>query len=347
MRNLLNIYDIAERAGVSISTVSRVINNKDYVSKEKRAKILKILTKLNFKPNSIARSLVLKKHNTIGVFLHYSGLLYVELFASRVLSGISEYVKADSSYASQQKQIINLLLFFLNDDVVNEQNIDESLRSVDGILLFDIRYNYDFIKKLKKINIPFVLLNEKSVNKDDSFVSIDNFSGGYIAVKHLLDMGHKDICLVTGNLKLQSGKERFDGSIKALREKGIKIKESFIIDANYLPELARKGIKDIFKKKNRPTAIFAASDLMAMAIIDALKEMNISIPDEVSIVGFDNSIIAPALNPPLTSIDQPLFLMGYRSVEILSQLINTEEKKQAIQQILPVELIKRGSVKQY
>ena len=335
-RNRPNIYDIAKEAGVSISMVSRVVNDSGPVAVEKRERILKLLEKRQYSPVAAARSLARQDHNTFGVLLCNSGAEYSQLFANRVLAGISEWCREAQR---------GLMLMWDRTDRGLAATVAEAGRKVDGMLLLDVPYSAELKELLQQEEMPCVFLNEPSPLGDVTTVEIDNLNGGRLAVAHLVAKGHGRIGLITGDLRLPSGRDRYEGAMQALHGAGLTCLPEWVVDAGFHADRTRTAVREMFAegRDSTPTALFLASDLMAFAAVDELRTMGLNVPEDVSIIGFDNSMIAPLANPPLTTVAQPLVKMGRSAAELLDQAVNGKGK--VGQTLLPVWICERDSVR--
>jgi LacI family transcriptional regulator len=330
-----SIYDIAEEAGVSISMVSRVLNGSAPVAEEKRKRIEKLLKERNYVPNPVARSLARQDHNAFGVMLNNTGPEYSQLFSTPVLAGVSERCREAGR---------GMMLLWTTSQPSMEDTLDEATGRVDGILLFDVGLSAELAETALAAGLVCVSLNEPSPIPDIPSVQVDNHAGGRLAVEHLVAHGHRRIGLITGDLHLPSGHSRQQGALAALAAAGISQPDPWIVDALFNPDHARTAVQHMFGSGagTRPTALFVASDVMAFAVVDELRSLGLSVPQDVSVVGFDDSLIAPLANPPLTTVAQPLAEMGRRAAELLEQAIAAEGEVADV--VLPVSLRERESV---
>ncbi len=321
---------------MSISMVSRVMNNSGPVAKEKKKRIQALLRKHQYTPNAAARSLARRDTNVFGVVVGgIGGSGYSQLFANRVLAGVSEFCR-------QARR--NLMLMWFNADTPVERLIEESHQHVDGVILLDIRHDAALFRQIHDAKLHCVLVNEPSPQGKECSVLVDNRGGGRLAVEHLVGAGHRDIGLIMGDLRLHVGRDRYDGALEALHNAGLGCPPHWVVDARFQPGNARAAVRDILGPSGqRPTALFAASDLMAFAAVDEVREMGLRVPEDVSVIGFDNNLIAPLAHPPLTTIHQPLMRMGKRAAVLLDRLAHGRAEPET--SVLPVSLIERGSVR--
>lgn len=331
-----NIYDIAAQAGVSISMVSRVMNGSGYVAEAKRERVLEVLRKHDYQPSAAARSLARRDRNVFGVLVGNSGAEYSQLFASRILAGV-----ADSCRSAHR----NVMLLWCDSDTQPKQLMEEARQSVDGLILLDVQCDSAGSEQLREAETPAVLVNEPAASGGEASVVVDNRQGGRLAVQHLIEAGHRRIALIMGGLHLHVGRDRYEGAMAALDDAGLSCADEWMVDASFQPGKARAAIRSMFGdgKPEPPTGLFVASDLMAFAVLDELRTLGLGVPEDVSVVGFDNSLIAPLSHPPLTSVEQPLVEMGREAAELLGQIIRDPKQKRTI--TLPVSLCERESVR--
>jgi DNA-binding LacI/PurR family transcriptional regulator len=214
---------------------------------------------------------------------------------------------------------------------------------VTGVMFADIDNDIKVVKKVIERGMPCMVLNNM-LSQPMNCVSVDNKSGTREIVEYLLESGHRDIATITGDLSTQAGALRLSEFKDVLREKKIRLKKSFVQSGNFLRTPARRAAERLLKEHPRPTAIFAASDVMALEVLDAAKSMNIAVPDELSVVGFDDNPVNAASRVPLTTVAQPLVEMGRLGLEYLDQ-ISRGKAKLPVKELLKMKFIKRKSVR--
>ncbi|EOD01782.1 LacI family DNA-binding transcriptional regulator [Caldisalinibacter kiritimatiensis] len=329
----VTIKDIAKHAGVSMTTVSKIINNKDQdISQATRDKVLKIMKEYNYVPNTIARSLVTKKTKTIGLVIpDIRNPFFPEL--------------ARGAEDKANEEGYNIIFCNTDDDVSKEEKYISMLaeKMVDGIIFTASSKRTSGFDILSKKSIPIIL-----VDRDIDFVGVkgkiivDNFQGAYEGVIHLLECGYKKIAFISGPLSSNTSICRLDGYKKALKSYEIDFKEECILEGDYKSEWGYKAVNTLLSKGIEFDGIFCGNDLIAIGAIKALKENNIVVPKEVGVVGFDDIYIANLVEPQLTSVKQPNYEMGYKAVEMLIDII--DNKKDKVEDlVLSTELIKRNS----
>ncbi|MEY8191953.1 LacI family DNA-binding transcriptional regulator [Peribacillus simplex] len=324
--------DVAKIAGVSQSTVSRVLNDYPYIKKNTRDKVLAVINELGFTRDEIARSLVEKRTKSIGLIL---GSISNPFFAetAEVIIERAQELKYDVIvYNTGHKdenleQAINLLIG----------------KRVEGIILTSVSKNYtDKIKKLHDNGFPVLLYNSFLDIKDVNFIVMDNNKGARLAVQHLIKLGHKKIAKISGPSKYLATYERTVGYKEELMENGYEIDEGLIFNSEFSYDKIYSFTKKLLKKKDRPTAIIAASDQMALAVLDAASSLNLKIPADLSVVGFDNIRLSANEFIGLTTISQQMDQMSLTALEKLIYLIeNKETKSSSIQIFLKPELMVR------
>jgi len=304
------IHDVARRARVSKSLVSMVTRGEDGVSAEKREAILEAIEELNYRPNVMARSLVERRTRILGVMI--SNLR--NPFFGGVVSGIQARA-AELGYR---------VLFNTGDrkSDLEEQAIESLLElSVDGLVLASPRVSDETIAHAAR-SVPVVVLNRNPVDDSSDSVTNDNIAGARLAVEHCVSFGHGNIALITGG-DSAAAQVRREGYLRAMREFDL-AEHTLTVDGAHTEEGGYRGAQALLKMKPLPTAIFASNDLCAIGAMNALEEAGLSIPDDVSLVGYDNTSLAALRHIELTSIDQPGADMGRSAVDRLSERINGE-----------------------
>ncbi len=329
------IKDVAKAAGVSIATVSRVLNNEKYVSKDVRDKVEKAAKALNYSPNLIAKSLVAKKTHLIGVIIPD---ISASFFAT-ILSSIEK---------SASEKDYNLLVCNINEDFEKEKKYLNMLKmlQVDGVLLLHEKITDEIKNLMAHMGVPIVLCSLRIMGLDYPAVNIDDFKAAYDAISYLASLGHKDIAYFGGNFDtINAGVYRYNAVVKAFSDFNIELKKEYIKLGELTMENGYLHMESIFKHEQAlPTAIFAASDDMAVGAINCIIDHGFSVPSDISVMGFDDSRLATSIRPALTTIHQPLDMIGSVSVKMLMDAIN-KENSAAREIILPHKLIERDSCK--
>jgi DNA-binding LacI/PurR family transcriptional regulator len=330
----ITIYDIAKEVGVSPSTVSRAFNDASLVSEDKINKIRDTAERLGYRQDMIAKSLRTKKTGSIA------------LLVPDVLNPFfPEIIKAVEDVAKRHRYNVFLGNTDLNYDTQNWYVETFIERGVDGVLFVGItggRKDEECYEKLIAANIPCILIDRYIKSPKIPYVGSDNFSGGYKAGTHLVDIGHKNIATITGSLSIELNIDRLNGFKKALQEKGINLSDSLIFESDFTALGGYHSMEKILNLPKPPTATFIMSDGMAIGALVLLKSKRVRIPEEMAIVGFDDIPIASLLSTPLTTVAQRMYDMGARAANVLTESIRKKTMPN-IQLILDVNLIIRNS----
>ncbi|HEY8362023.1 MAG TPA: LacI family DNA-binding transcriptional regulator [Tissierellaceae bacterium] len=328
----VTIKDIAKLANVSIATVSRVINNKPGgVSEETRKRILELVKELGYQPNAIARSLVTKKTKTIGLIIPDISNPFFPDIARGVEDGAYMY-----GY--------NVFLCNTDDNLAKESEYINALKEkyVDGIIFTSSSIpKHEHMVALIKSGIPVVIIDRRIDFEDVYGVFVDNYEGGYIATKYLIDLGHRRIACIAGPLHTTTAKDRLEGYKKALMESGISIEEELIFEGDYKINSGIVGAEKVLQHKI--TAIFACNDLMAYGAYKTIKSLGYKIPDDVSVIGFDDIQLSQILEPQLTTIKQPAYDMGLTAASMLIKLVEGQKLNKRVINFKPRLIIRRST----
>ncbi|WP_331459282.1 LacI family DNA-binding transcriptional regulator [Paenibacillus sp. FJAT-27812] len=297
----VSIFDVARKSGLSVVTVSRVINNADTVREKNRNKVLQAMKELDYHPNAAARSLARGKTGVIGIII----ITLNDSFLDAVVKEINDKLEAHHYL---------LALFISKEDETDLHSAIFQEDRVDGMFILSPIHEERYVEELTRKNIPFVMIDNQQENSTVPSVQVDNFRGGYEATKHLIDLGHTDIVHISGPPHFLSSKERIRGYLTAMEEAGLasRIEQgNFDINSGY--EIAERWIKTT----SLPTAVFVADDLIAFGVMDALKNKGFRIPQDLSVIGFDDQLFADQFRPALTTVRQPVELIGSHAIELL------------------------------
>jgi len=331
---MITIKDVAKEVNVSVTTVSRVLNNKPDVSEDTKRKVEKAIKKLGYNPSGIARGLVLQKTNSIGLIIPDVS----NPFFPEVIKGIERKAK-EAGYS--------LIFYNTNNDKKEEKEAITLLRSkqVDGIILSLSIENKAVLRELEKEKYPIVQIDREVKDSIYPAITIDNKKSAYIATEYLIKMGHREIGHITGDLSTETAIDRLNGFKLALMKNNISYKEEWIIEGDYSRETGKKQMGKIIKMVNRPTALFFANDLMAFGAYEAINKYNYKIPEDFSIIGHDNIEITSFVKPGLTTMDQPKYRLGQIAVEKLVDMIENKNNNILFENIiLENNIIVRESV---
>jgi len=339
---MASIRDVARKAGVSISTVSNVINNNKPVSPELRERVEKAIKDLNYKVNPVARGLKSRKTNQIGVIL----TSFSRIFFPLVLKGIQE---------TAVKYGYSVCVYESDENIEKEKAYIKLLENswVDGIILascanVNVEEDKDYLHKLANLGskhkkIPVVSIECTLGNGVTDAVLIDNRKAAYTAVKHLIDLGHKYIAHIAAPLKFPMGAHRLEGYKDALLEANIEIDEDLIKEGDYTPVSGYNAMRQLLLKEKLITAVFAGNDQMAIGAIKAIREAGLKIPEDIAVIGFDNVFPGSIISPSLSSINVPRYKMGAEAMDILHHKISNPEDTQRSVITLETRLIVRQS----
>jgi len=335
MNKKVNIKDIARIAKVSHTTVSRALNDKSRIRKETKEKILKIAKELGYRPDFIARSLVMKRTKTLGlVITNIANPFYTEL-----AQGIEK---------TATKLGYSIIFCSTQSDISTEKQYIEMLRSkgVDGIVFSSAHMEDPNIVALAEEEFPIILVNRRTyhpvVKEKVDYVGVDNILGGFLAVEHLIRLGHKRIGVIGGSAESSVGRERLEGGKKALETYGLEQRGDFFLEGNFLKKSGYQRAKQFLKMAEMPTAIFATNDYMALGVYQAILEEGLRIPEDVALIGFNDIEFSSMRGIELTTIGKKKFEMGAIAVEILVEKIEKGDDRQSAKEIfLMPELIIR------
>ncbi|MCK4258233.1 MAG: LacI family DNA-binding transcriptional regulator [Halanaerobiales bacterium] len=330
----VTIRDVAKKAGFSITTVSRALNGYDDVSEKTRVKIIETAKELNYQPNKIAQNLVTKKLSTIGMFV-LERETFSHPFVLQIISGFLDY-------ATQKK--FDTLLFGAQSLIEENSSLEQMCfpRGVGGAVIMGIRRNDPILTKLQEINFPTVLIDNPLKGEKATFVASDNRLGASQAVEHLIKLGHKNIGFINGHKEAWVSIERLAGYKKTLQKHDLPIKEEYIFHGDFSKDSGKKGAGELITNHPETTAFFASSDLMAAGAMEELHGLGYKVPEDISIIGFDDMEYASHLNPPLSTIKQDKYQMGVEAAKKIIAMV--EEKLDEVDPVyLKTELILRKS----
>jgi LacI family transcriptional regulator len=329
--NMATIREVAKIAGVSYATVSHVVNNTRFVSQNTRDRVLAAMDELDYRPNALARSLRSGKTQTIGLILPDS--------SNPFFAEIGRSIE-DAAF----KLGYNVFLCNTEGDTRREQLYVDviSKKQVDGIIFVAAGDQVDSLNFLLSQDMPVVLVDRDLPNIEVDAVLTDNQQGGYLATRHLIELGHRRIACIMGRSTVTASAERAIGYRRALEKGGIQYDESLVLAGNYHPDSGLRAASTLFSLDSPPTAIFALNDLMAVGALRAAAKAGRRIPEDIAIIGYDNIELASFMNPPLSTIAQPKSEIGFQAANILVKRI-ADKTHPTRRIILPPELIIRES----
>ncbi|MGW7202881.1 LacI family DNA-binding transcriptional regulator [Streptomyces sp. NPDC054837] len=329
------IITVAARAGVGRTTVSRVINGSELVSEKARAAVLAAIAELNYVPNSVARGLVTSRTNSVALVIPESeSRLGSEPYFSAVIRGVS------TALAETRTQ---LQLVLVRDQAERDQ-LTESVaeRRVDGVLLVSVHEHDPLPGLLEDMGLPTVLAGRRSSNESLSHVHSDNTGGAATAVSHLLARGRRTVATISGPLDMDVARSRLQGWREALEKAGHQATDRLVASADFTEEGGEAAMRSLLERAPELDALFVASDVMAAGALAELRRQGRSVPDDVAVVGFDDSIIARHTNPPLSTVRQPVEEIGAMIGHILLEEIGDPDRPRR-RVTLPTELVVRES----
>ncbi|WP_249963507.1 HTH-type transcriptional repressor PurR [Histophilus somni] len=331
---MATIKDVAKMAGVSTTTVSHVINKTRFVAKETEQQVLQAIKNLNYSPSAVARSLKVNTTKSIGMIVTTCETPYF----AEIIHSVEELC---------YRQGYSLFL-------CNTQNNPEKIKNhldmlakkrVDGLLVMCAEYTQNSLDLLAAFkDLPMVVMDWGPFNENTDLIQDNSFSGGYIATKYLIDNGHKDIAIISGELTKTTAITRYQGFEKAMQEANLTINPDWIMEGFFEPEDGYECMNKILVQDKLPTAVFCCNDVMALGAVSAIGEKGLKVPDDISVIGYDNIHASRFFSPPLTTIHQSKSRLGVQAINLLFKRISEKGKEHEIIEIYP-ELVIRKSVK--
>jgi len=335
---MATIKDIARKAGVSVTTVSRALNGYGDVSETTRRKIKQVAEELSYSPNAVARSLVSKKTRTIGLIIsdiNRAGAK--DAFAYEVLCGINDRA-GDLKY--------DLLLFSTNPSKQMEKSYAALCkeRNVEGAILSGLRLDDPYLQEvIEQTSFPCVLIDIPRTGDNVGYIASDSRAGAEMAVRHLIECGHREIAMVNGHNQAHVSRERLEGYKDALQKANLPYREELVFDGRFTEDGGAEAMYQILIRHPEATAVFCASDLMALGAMRTLERTGRRVPDDMSVVGFDDISIAAYCSPKLTTVRQDKYEMGYRGAQLLIDMLEGRTDSRKV--ILSNQLIVRESTR--
>ena len=329
---MVNIHDVAKAAGVSTSTVSRVLTGNVPVSEDARVRVMEAVSKLKYQPNAFAQGLKGGSLRTIGLVVpNIRSLVF-----PAAIRGIEDTAE-ENGYT--------VVLCNTDENIAKERSYIDSLRRrlIDGFIFSTARPGHEYLLDLPSEGVPSVFLI-RQLGKSVNTVVLDNEGGAYEATRYMLSRGLKKIAFINGSLDLPLYRNRYEGYLRAMREEQVAEPADMVIhgisgwDDGYLV------MKELLEKGCRPDAVFATSDPKAMGIIRAIRDIGLHVPQDISVMGFDNLDFSTQIDPPLTTVAQPFYEMGVRACRRLIDLIEKGRTNRPKIEVLPAQLVIRKSV---
>lgn len=333
MSRQVTIVDVAKEAGVSFATVSRVLNDGVNVTPEKRKRVQSAVKRLGYTTNLQARSLRGGRSHLIGLVVRDLGTAYI----GEIMRGVDMEL-AENKY--------DVMLYTTHRHLKQESDYVTALTRgmTDGLLLVLPRQPEAYLRTLRRRKFPHVLIDNQGIDERGPAVGATNRAGGYDAARYLLALGHRRIGFITGTMSMGCARERLDGYRAALRDHGVTPEDELVREGVFQQARGYSAAMELLTLPQQPTAIIASNDVSAFGAMEAARECGKRIPDDISIIGFDDIPQAAQVHPPLTTIRQPLEDMGRRAVRMLLEIIeNPERPPEKIE--LPTELVVRESTR--
>jgi LacI family transcriptional regulator len=334
-RSNVTIRDVAKKAGVSVATVSRVLNDSDLVVAKTEDRIKKIAKELNYIPSASARSLSIQKTETIGLLLPD---MYGDYF--------SEIIRGADSAARRAKHHL-----IVSSSHSNTEELDAAVRTlsgrVDGMIIMSPHLDSStYLRSFLKAMPAVILGSSHDIGKAD-YITIDNVGGAKQVVEHLLEQGHKRIVIIRGEKDNVDAEERLKGYVEAMGKSGYHVSDEDIIEGDFTEASGYEAARKLLAHKNKPTAVFASNDSMAIGVLRRLREENIAVPREIAVAGFDDIIISSYVHPALTTVHVDISQMGIMSVNsLLTSLVGGRSPDSKRRHVLPASLVIRESTMQ-
>ncbi|MEA4811859.1 MAG: LacI family DNA-binding transcriptional regulator [Anaerolineaceae bacterium] len=329
---MATIKDVAVKAGVSTTTVSYVLTGKRYVSEPLTRKVRKALQDLGYSPNNLARSLRSGKTDTIGLIIPDSSNAFFAEISRRI-----EDIGFKKGYS--------VFLCNSDDDPQKQQVYLQSLiaKQVDGLIFISACHDPELFEQIKSAGIPFVILDRHENGPTTNAVITDNVYGAEAATQYLASLGHKKIACIAGPQNVVSSNERIRGYKEGLSAAGLEFNPDYLLHGDFRFHSGFMAMQNLMKLTSPPTAVFVCNDMMAVGAIRLVHLANQRVPEDFSIIGFDNSQIAEVVTPALTTIAQPIDQIAQSAMDLLFEQITHSSEKAAEIRILQPKLVIRGT----
>jgi len=334
------LEEVAKLAGVSRSTVSRVVNQHPNVRPEVRERVWEVVRKTGYQPHAAARSLATRRTRVIGLIIPQAvTTLFTDPYFPILIRGVADACNAHNYH---------LMLSLFSRRRVQESRARQDLlyqqvlrgRYLDGVVVSSAPLDDPIFPRLLEDGVPFIIVG-RYPHERANYVDVDNVAGARMAVEHLLRLGHERVATITGPLNMFAAQDRLEGYRQALAARGIPVDEDLIAEGDFTEGGGRAAMQRLLPR--RPTAVFAASDMMAVGAIKVLREAGLRVPEDVAVVGFDDIPLASMVEPPLTTVRQPIEQTGGMAVELLVSLLENPGEETVHRVVLPTELVIRAS----
>ena len=317
---------------LSITTISKALNNHPDIPEVRKKEIKALVERMNYVPNTMAKSLRNKKTNFIGLVVSDNSNPYY----ARVVKGVEAYLSL---------QGYQPLIFNNNEDAEKELLFIKELRSINvaGVILTPALGNTDSVDLLKKFRIPYVLANRYLDRNKDNYVIVNDYQAGYIATRYLIEKRGKKVLFINGNEQISAARERFEGYLSAMKEMGVTVKKDWIYNNNTTQEDGYNQTRKILSMHKPPYSLLCFSDYVAIGAMKAIYEKGLRIPQDVAVMGIDDIDLFAFVHPGLTTVNVPKRELGHKSAELLISLIRDPEKVKGRQIVLEPKLVIRES----
>lgn len=329
---MITIADVAERAGVSKTTVSHALSGKRHVAPATRKRIEEVIEELGFRPNALARSLRIQRTQMVTLIIPDITNPYYPVLARGLQDALIKH---------------GYHIFLCNTDGDKEQSIeliaDAIHRQVDGIVVSSLHPMAKEIEEFLTEDVPFISLGVSVNHPQIDQVATDDRQGALIATRYLLDQGHQRVGMISGPFDMTPGKERHEGYQEALAEAQLRYDSLLVVEGDFMRQSGKTAMHALMKLTERPTAIFCANDLMAIGAMDTARELGIAIPHDIAIVGYDDIEAASLVTPALTTIFNPAYEMGQTAGQMLLERMNGTYQGPGRKAVVPHRFIQRES----
>lgn len=326
-----NIRDVASQAGVSVATVSKVLNGYTTVNVKTKERVLQVVKELQFQPNAAARSLVGRRSMTIGIFLT-AGLAHP--FFAQILAGMEQSLK------SKGYDLIYLAQLSWNKEYSFVRHCQS--RNVEGVVVFGFQHENMNFDELVESGIPALFIDLDVKERRAGYISSDNQNATKRTVQYLAGLNHRKISFLSGIKSSYVSRLRLEGYLAGLEEAGIPFHDYYVAEGDFTRETGYLAMQSLLKLPERPTGVICCSDMSAVGAMEAIRDAGLSIPEDISVIGFDDIELASCVQPALTTVRQDMTTIGKRVIELLDDLINDEQLAPP-EVIISTELVIRGS----
>ncbi|MDO3408814.1 LacI family DNA-binding transcriptional regulator [Saccharibacillus sp. CPCC 101409] len=311
---MASIHDVAKEAGVSVATVSKVINNYPDVSDKTRKKVSQTIKQLKYHPNVAARGLVKGRSWTVGVFVTTP---FTNPFVAELLEGIKTALQ-NSGY-----DLVHLSTRF---DDPSYSFLEHCMsRNVDGVLVFGVDRDDPHLEELLESDMPTMFVDADIQGRRAGYITTENRAGIMQAVEHLAGLGHSRIAFISGELDNAVGVLRLEGYTEGMKAHGLRLKDEYVKESDYSMEGGVRAMTELLELEERPTAVVCTSDMMAFGAINVIHRSGLNVPDDISVIGFDNTYYAEIFSPALTTVNQNIRSIGSHAIETLIAMVENAD----------------------